>query len=235
MSWATARYKTFVNGGSFTPADANAIQDQYVRANGIGADDLAKATVTDILGLTTTASGHGGAAVRRGITEIAGSQNVTGTSYALLATPDRVQNVVVPSNGLLYVAYWATMTLDGVAANYETRAAIFIGANQLKTMSAGAAPVVDESTHPADFNKDIIVYTSDQGMQASSSGAAGGTSEIGTGLTVTSSTAGDGLDFVVIKVDPGTYDISVQFMNTVGARTTGVKNRHLYVVTKAFA
>lgn len=40
MAWATARSKTFVAAGSCTPADLNAIQDQYVRANGIGLSDL---------------------------------------------------------------------------------------------------------------------------------------------------------------------------------------------------
>jgi microcystin-dependent protein len=41
MAWPAARYKTFIGGGAFIPADANAIQDMFLRASGIELGDLA--------------------------------------------------------------------------------------------------------------------------------------------------------------------------------------------------
>src|SRR5688572_22717039 len=104
MAWPASRYKTFSAGGSFTPADANAIQDQYVRATGITNDDLDKDTVAAILGLTQTAASAGGAAVRRGKSIIATEQTlVTPVAYTDAGTPDRVQNVVLPADGFIIV------------------------------------------------------------------------------------------------------------------------------------
>lgn len=45
MAWPSARYKTFANGGSCTPADLNGVQDLFLRASGILGSDLADGTV----------------------------------------------------------------------------------------------------------------------------------------------------------------------------------------------
>src|SRR5689334_701297 len=63
----------------------------------------------------------------RGATNIATSQSTSSTTYTTLGTPDQVQNIVMPTNGLIRVRYQATWQ-ESVAG--AARAAIFIGSNQ---------------------------------------------------------------------------------------------------------
>lgn len=64
-----------------------------------------------------------------GATVIDTAESRLNNAYGLMTTPDRVQNVIVPTNGLLFVQYEA---LWKEALNGGGSAAIFIGANQLK-------------------------------------------------------------------------------------------------------
>src|SRR4051812_48257416 len=101
----------------------NAVQDQYIRATGILDTDLDATTVGAKLGLDGTG------VVRRGKSIIATEESRSNTSYGTLTTPDQVSNVVVPVNGLLFVAFTALWKESVLKAG---RAAIFIGANQLQ-------------------------------------------------------------------------------------------------------
>lgn len=104
MAWALARYKTAVAAGSWTPADLNAVQDQYVRATGILATDFDPTTVTKKVGLT-----QGGDKKRGKVYNAASELVTTGTGPASAPTPDKVSGIVLETDGLLLIYYRATI------------------------------------------------------------------------------------------------------------------------------
>lgn len=73
---------------------------------------------------------------------IASEESRTNTSYGTLGTPDEVQEVVVPEDGLIFIGYHALwkQTVEGAA-----RAAIFLGSNQLKFGGKEAAANADSN------------------------------------------------------------------------------------------
>ncbi len=104
-----------------------------VTAGSLTAATLDSTTVNAIAGINASGT------VRRGKTNISATESRTNTAYGLLTTPDRVQSVVLPTDGLLYVLYQATWQ-ESVAG--AARAAIFVGSNQQKiALDYGTAPV----------------------------------------------------------------------------------------------
>lgn len=172
---------------------------------------------------------NSGAQVGRGKSIIPGTETTTATSYAVgnLATPDRVSGIVLPTDGLIVVAYQAIWQ-NTVASN--ARAAIFIGANQVKKGDGAGAAAVQEVNGPAETNDDGILFTA-SGAGLSSGGGAGAATEVTTGQLVggTGTFGGPAYTFAAA----GTYDVSVQFKNNA-AGTTSVKARHLWVWTVGF-
>lgn len=176
-------------------------------------------------------------AVRLGFTGntiTATSETRTATTYGLLATPDRVQNVVVPTGGIIqvrYLAQWNQST--NVAAN----AAIFIGATQL-TASTGIGatdPSVAVTGTGSTFGVDHWLAShangllSDTSTSGASPSAPSTTGQIIGTFSSSSVTGGGACD---IYVPAGTYDVSVQFKTTSGTLT--VKNRKLWVRALVF-
>lgn len=194
----------------------------FARINDLPPDALQTA-VAEALGLTQPGT------VRRGSAPIPGEESRTNAAYGLLATPDRVQNVVVPANGKLRVSYLAAVkgSADGTIA-----AAIFLGATQLKQQN------------PADLDVGAVMETSQ-----AVSGIATTTNKytslmtLATGLTMAAPntaeaaftafpTTGLLLPAMEILVAPGTYDVSVQFKASAG--TISVKDRRLLVEAIGF-
>jgi hypothetical protein len=171
---------------------------------------------------------------------VATAETRTNTAYGLLTTPDRVQNVVLPSNGLLVIGFQAVWQ---ESVNAAARAAIFIGANQLKFASPDtAAPIVAETslTAGASASIDKALATGPFGLVCRPAGATvfGGNVTTGqvlgvtpTDASVASQTAAGA--FCVVFAAAGTYDISVQFKSTSG--NVIVKNRQLWVATMDFS
>jgi hypothetical protein len=185
--------------------------------------------------LTRTAAGvmrTNGAYSSGGKANIAAAESTTATSYAIgnLTTPDRVQNVVMPTDGLIAVWYQAIWQ-NTVASN--ARAAIFLGANQVKAGVGTGAPVAVDTSGPTDVNDDGGLFTNPgagTGALLSTAGGAGAATEVTTGQAVGSGLGGP----VYIFAAAGTYDVSIQFKNSA-AGTLTVKNRHLWVMPMAFA
>lgn len=189
--------------------------------------------VTDMTAIATKAGVSDDTVVRRGKSNIVTTESTSATSYAIgnLATPDRVQNIVLPTDGLIAVAYHAlwqnTVTVNG-------RAAIFVGANQLKIDSssgAGGAPAVQEATGNTTVNVDTSLATWGQGIAGT--GATSNATEVTTGQAVAVGINSSPGGPVYIFASAGTYDVSVQFKNTA-AGTLTVKNRRLWVWTLGF-
>jgi len=164
-----------------------------------------------------------GSNVRRGKAIISATESRSNTAYGLLTTPDRVSGIVLPTDGLILVGYQATWQESVLGA---AKAAIFVGANQLKqAQSASNAPVVQETTASgSSANLDAPLATGASGLQPYVA-TSGYTGDVTTGQIL-----GQGMTRIFAAA--GTYDISVQFKASSGSVTA--KNRKLWVMSMGF-
>lgn len=213
------------------PKIVTALSQLVAAVNNVDAAQIVDGTITatELAAAVADALGVNTATIRRGKSIIAATETRTNAAYGLMTTPDRVQNVVLPTDGLIYVAYQATWQ---ESVNSASRAAIFVGANQLKLADGTlTAPQVQEASNGSGTASiDKPLSTSPRGLTGS--GVGGGTvygGDVTTGQVV-------GQDFAtgicVLFAAAGTYDISVQFKSTSGSVT--VKNRRLWVWTLGF-
>lgn len=238
-----SRTKTFANGGNLLPGDLNSVEDDLgVQIN----------TVMDKSGISDATI------VRRGKSIIATSESRTNVAYGLLTTPDRVSSIVMPTDGIICVAYVAQWQESVANAG---RAAIFLGANQIKVpftegpstgtiglslqaartgeaagaincaLCSGPAGLASFKTNSA--TNDPVTTGQVLGI-AARPGSTDIHMEIETTgasfLDVTSGAPFGGPAY--IYADAGTYDISIQYKSTSGSVT--VKNRKLWVWTVGF-
>lgn len=158
----------------------------------------------------------------------------TNTAYGLMTTPDRVQNVVLPTNGLIAIAYQARWQESVLGA---ARAAIFIGANQLKTVVGGTtAPVVQEADIGYTAGANFSLSTHLSGLVGINT--SGYTGDVTTGQIVgmkidTTDSTGSWGGFCLVFAAAGTYDISVQYKASSG--NVLADNRKLWVATLDFS
>lgn len=186
-----------------------------------GAVDVAELATTLAAFLGVTQSGT----VRRGKSIIATEEARTNVAYGTLTTPDQVSNVVLPTAGLLCVAFQG-MWKESV--NGAARAAVFLSANQLKYSGVSTAPAVVETANNANANiyESLGSYT--LGLQGNGV-ATDYTGDVTTGQIVGAATVGG---FMTIQAAAGTYDVSIQFKASSGSVTA--KNRSLWVWTMGF-
>lgn len=194
------------------------IPDANVTAAKIADESISPDKLTDTvvahLGLTDSETKG------RGVLEVAGQEITSSTSFTFLSTPDRIQNVVLPTDGLIYISYRALWWLGGSATG---TAAIFIGANQLKVPVAEGAPLAIAATvttgHPGPL------YTSPANGLDSAGSAATDSSFVTTGQMVGG---------IVVEAAAGTYDIGVKFKSSSGAVSLAVKERKLWVKAEGY-
>lgn len=213
-----------VGAGATTITNAN-IVDFRLSAGSAVSDDAADATGINQDGV-----------IRRGKSIVSTEEVITSVSFALAPTPDRVQSVVLPTDGLIRIGYNAMWKSS---VNNTAQAAIFIGSNQLKVaqingttpFAQGASLNINSANH---YN---VLVTNPGGLQGISSGL-GASDYAG---PVTTGQAIGTLDqpgttyiggFVEVFAAAGTYDISVQFKSSSG--TVTVKERRLWVEAIGF-
>lgn len=146
-------------------------------------------------------------------------QSTTSTSYTLLGTPDRVQDIVLPADGLIFVHYRALVKSSSFPG--FSFAALFLNGTQLKTMTAAAVPAQQRAA--IDDNEYQWLTTTTGGL--ASAPAAGAASD-----GVTSGLAG--ATVCAIEAAAGSYTVSVQF--AAASPTTSAKARRLRVWSQAF-
>lgn len=205
--------------GSQIPASGlapNAVTGDKISPHSIGVSQLDPA-LTALIG-------------SRGKSIVSATESRTNTAYGLLATPDQVTGIVLPTDGLIAVAYQATWqeSVSGAA-----NAAIFVGTNQLKiaSTSTGAPSTVPPSAGiggTAATNRPL--FSQGSGLGSINTGAAY-TSDVTTGQAIGVATVNNG-DVCYIFADADTYDISIQFKASSGSVTA--KNRKLWVWTIGF-
>jgi len=224
------------------PNNVNAVManDEAIRdkINGALDDDNLRAALATILGVSA------GATVRRGKSIIATEEARTNVAYGTLTTPDRVSSIVLPSDGLICVAYQATWKSSVVDVG---SAAIFLGANQLQgaALNAAAPNVQEATTQNANANVFIPLASYPGGLQGrvnTISASTNYTSDVSTGQILGGfrlSAEGNGIAAsewlggpCYIFAAAGTYDVSVQFKASSGSVTA--KNRKLWVWTIGF-
>lgn len=189
----------------------------------------------------------------KGAVSISASESTSSTSYTTLNTPDQVTGIVLPSNGLIRVWYWATWQ-ESVAGG--AAAAIFIGANQAKSYDAQSAAgpagqwaIMGSSGTPAN-NTNHPLFTCASGLVSYDTQTSAYTGDVSTGqiLGVVDTNSrvrgafggvtGLSVDYVVggpcdIFAAAGTYTVSIQFKVSSGSLTAS--NRKLWVQALSFA
>lgn len=224
FSYTTGNPSNLVGGGT---ASMNDIQGPFTDlrtwANGSVDGDNLTSTAGQQLALNSTTT------TRRGKSIITATESRTNVAYGTMTTPDQVTGIVLPTDGVLQIMFMATWQ-NSVASN--GKAAIFIGANQLKLDSATTAPVVNEVTGNSNITTDTILSTHIDGLHAVNS-LNGYTGDVTTGQVFGSGNGGSPFGGpVYVFAAAGTYTISVQFKSAAGSVT--VKNRHLYVKAEAY-
>lgn len=203
---------------------ANGSVDSTNLANAGVTPDKLSTTLAQYLGITNAANTGRGKAI------IATEESRTNVAYGTLTTPDQVASVVLPTDGLLIIAYQAMMKSSVAAAG---GAALFIGATQLKYQDgANRAPITQATTTTGTTYAPLTTF--EIGLQAGNATAGDHTSDVTTGQVVgnvtTTGTTAAGPVFVFAAA--GTYTISVQFKATSGSVTA--KERKLWVWSLAF-
>lgn len=207
------------------------LSDDNVTANSLTTRVLAQA-IREAAGLN--ASGE----VRRGKSIIATEEARTNVAYGTLTTPDQVQNVVLPTDGLIAIAYQAMWkeSVDDAAT-----AGIFIGANQLQIGGGNSAsPFVQEAAVQASVpNVYKLLCTGGRGLVSAEAtlGATAYTGHVTTGQVVGVKDGGGAADtgdggVCYAFAAAGTYTVSVQFKASSGSVTA--KERKLWVWSIGF-
>lgn len=206
-------------------------------------------TAAQLAAAVQAAAGLNGSSTRRGKCIVATEESTTSTSYTTLTTPDRVSNIVMPTDGLIFVAYQAMW--KSTVAGMQSQAAIFLGANQLKAAVSAAAPTTQSAGFDAsgggaagfytNLHSSAVGLSSDDSRLSTSSTAPVTTGQVaGAGYASEGDTRTDGeialtasqSGICAIFAAAGTYDISVQFKTASG--TVTAKERKLWVWSNGF-
>ena len=189
----------------------------------------------------------------KGAVNISTSQSTTSTTYTTLATPDQVTGIVLPTNGLIRVRYQAMW--QSTVAN-ASRAAIFLGSNQLKVQTDpsvfGFGPATQAAVYSVNTgttNANVPLFSAPVGLVSPGLGGAynadvttgqvfGAITSFAPNISVNDSGA-TAIASASVSVFPnaggiceiiaaaGTYTVSVQFKTASG--TVTVSNRRLFV------
>jgi hypothetical protein len=203
---------------------ANGSVDNTNIANAGVTPDKLSTTLAQYLGITNAAN------TGRGKTIIAAEESRTNVAYGTLTTPDSVASIVLPTDGLIIIAYQAMMKSSVAGAG---GAALFIGANQLQFQDgANRAPIAQATGTTGTTYVPLSTYPI--GLAAGNATAGDHTVDVTTGQVV-----GNVTDIGAIAAGPvyvfgaaGTYTVSVQFKATSGSVTA--KLRKLWVWSMAF-
>lgn len=221
MAWPSVRAKTFTT--SAVPADFNAVQDQYVRASGIGADDLSATSVAAQLGISQTGS------VRRGKLLTATSQTTTSATYTTLTTPDTVASLVVAANSIIHVGFFALVKISSGTGTATIQVSDVAVNDPLHSTAAL------ECAFTSTVFQDMYTTFNDVTM-AGVNNKYGATMKVGAHTLDIAAPSTPCAMFSMLPIfikTAGTYDVKVKFKSSSGGTVT-VKDRYLYVKTEHF-
>lgn len=154
-----------------------------------------------------------------GVTRVDTEQTTTSSTFALLGTPDRVQNLTLVQDGLIFATYQADCQALGGAGNV----AFFLDSTQLEdagTQATGDSRFVISTT---DYNR---INSVAWGFQGPNKGPGRTLPRIQAGAQANHS------NICAIEAAAGTYELSVRFKCQGG--TTYAKNRILRAWTQGY-
>jgi hypothetical protein len=159
---------------------------------------------------------------------ISSEQSTASTSYALLGTPDRVQNIVLPTDGLIFVIYRALVRNDAGAGV----AGLFLNNTLIRSPALGSAPISQDSLI-GDSDYQWLLSSHETGLRTPSTGSASSDDGTTTGMIVgNGAVLGTPSAIVAIEAAAGTYDVAVKFKAFSGI--TYAKDRRLRVWSQVF-
>lgn len=197
-----------------TPENVNDLNSNLTRLT-----DAINTVDPDVVGFNTDG------VKREGYVSVSATETTVSAAYTLLATPDRVSGVVLPSNGWLIVRYQATWKESDIST---AKAAIFLNGNQLQAVALPSPVVAETNTSPiVTADKFAVLMTSINSSKGliSTSPSVDYTGNVTTGQILA-------LGAAEIAAAAGTYDVSIRFKTSAG--TVTVKNRQLWVSTIGF-
>lgn len=221
---------------------AGSVNAAALASEAVTADKLAP-SVASAIGMSQTSK------KRRGKCVIATEESRTNTAFGTLTTPDLVEDLVLESDGLIFIAYRALWKQS--ATGNAAKAALFLGENQVKIAREGLGNVTQAATpdntsagttyygHLQSFPGGLMSNFLDQVLAAPDtagqihgiSGNAGAVMLGATNVNDVVHSAGFG-GICVLEAAAGTYDVSVRFAATSGSVT--VKERKLRVWSESF-
>lgn len=165
---------------------------------------------------------------------IEGSETRTNAAYGKLTTPDEIKEVAVPAGSVLLIGYEALWENSKAG---KGRAAIFIGANQLKVIDDGATPLTSAAIGGGEGGAGNRIVTCQAGLISGSAvgsyAVQGDIANTGVALGLFANTIAPQIEIngaakelpkgiygglcQVIGLAAGTYNISVQFKSAEGS------------------
>lgn len=185
--------------------------------------------IQDLAGDVETRLGYAGA--RGGKSIVTTEQNTASASFVELGTPDRVQGIDLPTDGLILVRFLALFKNDGVAGQGLAALHLTTGGTptQVKSYQDAAGPLGQVASSQG-TNRYAALFSAGGGLKCTTAAGADYTAPVTTGQIVGGATNDGGL--VAIFAAAGTYDVSVRFRAISGI--SYAKERRLWVWTKEF-
>lgn len=220
-----------------------AVLSQSIAAQVIGSQHLTST-------LAQSAEVNQTAQTVKGVVVNGGPGTRTNTAYGNLNDAADTVTVVLPTNGLIEVLFEATWQEATAGA---ARAALFVGANQAKSLggTGGAGTVASQAaaTNSSTANIATPLVSATYGLVSASGSTAGYTGDVTTGQIIglgsavsaaqewngtVNATTGGAAGPCYIFAAAGTYAVSVQYKSTAGTTVT-VSNRKLWVRALSYA
>ena len=147
------------------------------------------------------------------------SQSTTSSSFVYLGTPDRVQNIILPSEGLIFVAFEGNFACTG--GGTAGQAAIFLNGVQAKI--GGSTSISGQQAVTVGTGNNHL-FSSGEGLKAID--LPDGYPDPVTGGQILGHTGKDG-GVCALFADAGTYEVGIKFRAASGTLTA--LNRKLWV------
>ena len=235
--------RTAVNSVDATQLATDSVTTAKIADGAVTADEIAAADAAR-LGLSRTGT------VSRGKSIIATAESSTNASYGTLTTPDQVANIVLPTDGLIFVVYQAAWKESVVGAG---EAALFLNSTQVVVADANSggaiggparaqhySPTADRYAPLTTCATGLLSYKGAGGFGAGACadyGSDASTGQVVGGGLMPFYAGADWATFMTggpccIFAAAGTYTVSVRFQSSSGSVTA--KNRKLWVWTVGF-
>lgn len=167
-----------------------------------------------------------------------GEDHTGAGAFTYLGTPDRVQNIVLPTDGLIFVLFQAEFRFgrDGITGTPQSSVGLYLGSNlpgQADNVANAASSVVWRGTSNVAIGSALwsALSIGNRGVnvQAPSSG---NYSHNANGQAVGDKTNGGGP--LALFAPAGTYEVGVKFDASATNASLQAKNRKLWVWTMEF-